>query len=82
MIPTLSLSLMHRITPHVCRRFNASSALTANHLSFSTDADSKFKLGKVVQKIIPIIKKIAPIAQVIFPGVAVIGKVAGVAALL
>lgn len=73
---------MLRITPHVSHCFNASSALAANHISFSTDADPKFKIGKVVQKIIPVVKKIAPIAQVIFPGVAVIGKVAGVAALL
>lgn len=68
---------MHRITLRTPRIHNA-----ASHISFSTDVDSKIKLGKIVGKIVPVIKKIAPIAQVIFPGVAVIGKVAGVALLL
>jgi hypothetical protein len=51
-------------------------------LSFSTDADQKLKIGKIVKGAIRVVKKVAPIAQVIFPGSAVIGKVAGVAGLL
>jgi hypothetical protein len=51
-------------------------------LSFSSNADSKFKFGKIFKPILNVVKKVAPIAQVIFPGSAVIGKVAGVASLL
>jgi hypothetical protein len=51
-------------------------------LSFSSDADQKLKIGKVVKGAVKVVKKVAPIAQVIFPGSAVIGKVAGVANLL
>jgi hypothetical protein len=51
-------------------------------LSFSSDADQKLKIGKVLKGAVRVVKKVAPIAQVIFPGSAVIGKVAGVANLL
>jgi hypothetical protein len=56
--------------------------MNAQQLSFSSDADQKLKLGKVFKKVVAVVKKVAPIAQVIFPGSAVIGKVAGVANLL
>ena len=51
-------------------------------LSFSSDADQKLKIGKIIKGAVKVVKKVAPIAQVIFPGSAVIGKVAGVANLL
>ena len=55
-------------------------------LSFSSSADPKFSfkkiLGKVVKTVVPIAKKILPIAQVLVPGSGIIGKAAGVAALL
>jgi hypothetical protein len=51
-------------------------------LSFSSDADQKLKVGKFVKGAVKVVKKVAPIAQVIFPGSAVVGKVAGVAGLL
>lgn len=57
------------------------SAPTAT-LSFSSEADQKLKLGKVLKGAVKVVKKVAPIAQVIFPGSAVVGKVAGVASLL
>ena len=44
-------------------------------LSFSSSADSKFK-------VLPVVKKVLPIAQVLIPGSGIIGKAAGVAALL
>ena len=47
-------------------------------LSFSSDAHQKNFFKKVVN----VVKKVAPIAQVIFPKSTVVGKVAGVAALL
>jgi hypothetical protein len=52
------------------------------NLTFTNEADEKIKLGKVVKGAVNVVKKVAPIAQVIFPGSAVIGKVAGVANLL
>ncbi len=55
-------------------------------LSFSSNADSKSWLKKklipAVKKALPVVQKAANIAAVIFPGSAVIGKVAGVANLL
>ena len=51
-------------------------------LSFSSSADSKLSLKKVVSKVVPIAKKVLPIAQVLIPGSGIIGKAAGVAALL
>lgn len=51
-------------------------------LSFSSDADQKLKIGKTLKGAVKIVKKVAPIAQVIFPGSAVVGKVAGVVNLL
>lgn len=51
-------------------------------LSFSSDADQKLKIGKIIKGAVKVVKKVAPIAQVIFPGSAVVGKVAGVANLL
>ena len=47
-------------------------------LSFSSDAHQK----NFFKKVVAVVKKVAPIASVIFPGSSVIGKVAGVAALL
>jgi hypothetical protein len=55
-------------------------------LSFSSNADSKSWLKKkalpAIKKALPVIQKVANIAAVVFPGSAVIGKVAGVANLL
>jgi hypothetical protein len=51
-------------------------------LSFSSSADSKFSFKKIIGKVLPIVKKVLPIAQVLIPGSGIIGKAAGVAALL
>ncbi len=51
-------------------------------LSFSSSADSKFSFKKIIKAVVPIAKKVLPIAQVLIPGSGIIGKAAGVAALL
>ena len=51
-------------------------------LSFSSSADSKLSLKKVVSKVVPIVKKVLPIAQVLIPGSGIIGTAAKVAGLL
>ena len=51
-------------------------------LSFSSSADSKLSFKKIIKAVVPIAKKVLPIAQVLIPGSGIIGKAAGVAALL